>query len=209
MILPFIHTRQSIFLMHSATTLFIATLFLLLILSGCARKTEEHPSTQSAPVASGDFIDNVSKVIVVQKNEGNKAADFSWTDETGKKISFSDFSKDNVVLINFWATWCGPCRRELPDLIALHDEYKDKNIKIIGISVDRDGDVLNLVHAFAVQANLSYPIVIDNGELEQAFGGIRGIPTSFFVNKKGEIVKKMIGMQTKETFQSALLAASQ
>ena len=119
-------------------------------------------------------------------------------------MSFSDFSKGNIVLINFWATWCGPCRHELPDLIALDSEYKNKNIKIIGISLDRDTDVLNVVHDFVTQSNLTYPVVIDNGELENAFGGIRGIPTSFFVNRKGEIVGKMIGMQTKETFQQAL-----
>ncbi|MGA9406223.1 MAG: TlpA disulfide reductase family protein [Bacteroidota bacterium] len=200
---------QTHFHISSMRTFFTVTLFSLLILSGCAKKGEENSSAQSEVPSSGDFIGNVSKVNSVQKGEGTKVADFSWTDETGKQVSFSDFSKDNVVLINFWATWCGPCKRELPDLVALHNEYKDKNIKIIGISVDRDGDVVNLVHTFAVQANLAYPIVIDNGELEQAFGGIRGIPTSFFVNKKGEIVKKMIGMQTKETFQAELLAASQ
>ena len=181
---------------------------IFMMFSGCGKKSEEN-SSQSSPPSSSDFIGNVSKVNSVQKNEGAKVADFSWTDETGKKVSFADFSKDNVVLINFWATWCGPCKRELPDLVALRDEYKDKNIKILGISVDRDGDVLNLVHTFAVKANLAYPIVIDNGDLEQAFGGIRGIPTSFFVNRKGEIVKKMIGLQTKETFQAELLAASQ
>ena len=186
----------------------MAALVIFMMFSGCGKKSEEN-SSQSSPPSSSDFIGNVSKVNSVQKNEGAKVADFSWTDETGKKVSFADFSKDNVVLINFWATWCGPCKRELPDLVALRDEYKDKNIKILGISVDRDGDVLNLVHTFAVQANLAYPIVIDNGDLEQAFGGIRGIPTSFFVNKKGEIVKKMIGLQTRETFQAELLAASQ
>jgi len=189
-------------------TFFTAVLVIFMMFSGCGKKSEEN-SSQSSPPSSSDFIGNVSKVNSVQKNEGAKVADFSWTDETGKKVSFADFSKGNVVLINFWATWCGPCKRELPDLVALRDEYKDKNIKILGISVDRDGDVLNLVHTFAVQANLAYPIVIDNGDLEQAFGGIRGIPTSFFVNRKGEIVKKMIGLQTKETFQAELLAASQ
>ena len=91
------------------------------------RKRHRHP-------VSGEFIANVSYANAVQKNEGTNVADFSWTDETGKKISFADFSKDNVVLINFWATWCGPCKRELPDLVALRDEYKDKNIKILGIS---------------------------------------------------------------------------
>ena len=189
-------------------TFFTAVLVIFMMFSGCGKKSEEN-SSQSSPPSSSDFIGNVSKVNSVQKNEGAKVADFSWTDETGKKVSFADFSKGNVVLINFWATWCGPCKRELPDLVALRDEYKDKNIKILGISVDRDGDVLNLVHTFAVKANLAYPIVIDNGDLEQAFGGIRGIPTSFFVNRKGEIVKKMIGLQTRETFQAELLAASQ
>ena len=189
-------------------TFFTAVLVIFMMFSGCGKKSEEN-SSQSSPPSSSDFIGNVSKVNSVQKNEGAKVADFSWTDETGKKVSFADFSKGNVVLINFWATWCGPCKRELPDLVALRDEYKDKNIKILGISVDRDGDVLNLVHTFAVKANLAYPIVIDNGDFEQAFGGIRGIPTSFFVNRKGEIVKKMIGLQTKETFQAELLAASQ
>lgn len=189
-------------------TFFTAVLVIFMMFSGCGKKSEEN-SSQSSPPSSSDFIGNVSKVNSIQKNEGAKVADFSWTDETGKKVSFADFSKGNVVLINFWATWCGPCKRELPDLVALRDEYKDKNIKILGISVDRDGDVLNLVHTFAVKANLAYPIVIDNGDLEQAFGGIRGIPTSFFVNRKGEIVKKMIGLQTKETFQAELLAASQ
>ena len=195
---------------HSSisSTFFTTVLVIFMMFSGCGKKSEENAS-QSSPPSSSDFIGNVSKVNSVQKNEGAKVADFSWTDETGKKVSFADFSKDNVVLINFWATWCGPCKRELPDLVALRDEYKNKNIKILGISVDRDGDVLNLVHTFAVQANLAYPIVIDNGDLEKAFGGIRGIPTSFFVNKKGEIVRKMIGLQTKETFQAELLAASQ
>ncbi len=190
--------------LYFSRTFFTAVLMMFIMLSGCAKKNDEKASS-----SAGEFIANVSYANAVQKNEGTSVADFSWTDETGKKISFADFSKDNVVLINFWATWCGPCKRELPDLVALRDEYKDKNIKILGISVDNEGDVLNLVHTFAVQANLTYPIVIDNGDLAKAFGGVRAIPTSFFVNKKGEIVKKMIGMQTRETFQSELLAASQ
>ncbi len=181
--------------------------------SGCAKNPERQSSSQLAaaqhPSPSRGSAANVSKVISVEKNEGRKAADFSWTGENGNKVTFAEFSKDNVVLINFWATWCGPCKRELPDLVALHNEYKGKNVKIIGISVDRDADVLGLVRNFAAEANLTYPIVIDNGDLEKAFGGIRGIPTSFFVNKNGEIVRKMIGVQSRETFQAALMAAAE
>src|ERR1700690_3147828 len=153
MVIPMTHLIQPPF--PFSRTIFTAMLVTFMMFSGCTKKSEENSSTQSASPSSGDFIANVSKVNSVQKSEGIKVADFSWTDETGKKISFADFSKDNVVLINFWATWCGPCKRELPDLVALRDEYKDKNIKILGISVDRDGDVLNLVHSFAVKANIA------------------------------------------------------
>lgn len=196
--------------MKISLSLFIVV---FIFVSGCSKDPETRSSAQSPTTdhasPAGISAANVSKVISVEKNEGRKAADFSWTDESGNKVTFAEFSKDNVVLINFWATWCGPCKRELPDLIALHNEYKGKNVKIIGISVDRDADVLALVRNFAAEANLTYPIVIDNGDLEKAFGGIRGIPTSFFVNKNGEIVKKMIGVQSKETFQAALTAAAQ
>ena len=193
-------------------TSFLVLFTAILAASGCSKNPEAQASSQSTASQQssvhGNTIANVSKVISVQKNEGKKVPDFNWTGGNGAEVTFAEFSKDNVVLINFWATWCGPCKRELPDLIALHSEYKDKNVKILGISVDRDADVLGLVHNFAVEANLSYPIVIDNGELERAFGGIRGIPTSFFVSKSGEIVRKMIGMQSKETLQAALTAAA-
>jgi len=197
--------RKNIF---PIATIFFSLLMMFAFLSGCAKKDEDNSSAQSESSSSGDFVGNVSKVSSVRKAEGTKVADFTWTDENGKKTSFAEFSKDNVVLINFWATWCGPCKRELPDLVAIRNEYKDQNIKILGISVDQDGDVLNLVHNFAQQANLAYPIIIDNGDLQEVFGGIRGIPTSFFINKKGEIVKKMIGLQTKDTFKAELLAAA-
>ncbi|HTX17712.1 MAG TPA: TlpA disulfide reductase family protein [Bacteroidota bacterium] len=190
-------------------TIFLATLLCVALLNGCSKNEQQTESSQSntpQAQADGEHIGNVSRVNSVQKNDGNKVADFSWVDETGNKISFADFAKDNVVLINFWATWCGPCRRELPDLVALNNEYRTKNIKVIGISVDQDGDVLKVVHDFAAQSNLNYPIVVDNGDLQKVFGGIDGIPTSFFVNKKGEIVRKMIGMQSKETFQQTLLS---
>jgi len=173
--------------------------------SGCSKSSETNHGNQSATAdGTGKYVDNVSEIISVQKGTGTHVPDFSWFDENGKKVTFAEFAKDDVVLINFWATWCGPCKEELPDLVALNDEYKGKNIKIIGISIDRDANVLSLVHDFAKQASMSYPIVIDNGDLESAFGGIRGIPTSFFIDKNGNIVQKMLGLQTKEIFRNAL-----
>jgi peroxiredoxin len=182
----------------------IGTVALIFLVSGCSKSPNANNQSSSASSA-GNYISNVSKIISVEKGTGDQAPNFSWFDENGKQITFSDFAKDNVVLVNFWATWCGPCKEELPDLVALNEEYKGKNIKIVGISLDKDADVLSIVHDFAKQQNLNYPIIIDNGDLESAFGGIRGIPTSFFIDKKGNIVQKMLGAQTKETFRDALI----
>jgi thiol-disulfide isomerase/thioredoxin len=129
-----------------------------------------------------------------------KAPDFTWFDESGKQVSFSEISKGKPVLVNFWATWCAPCVRETPDLVELHNEYTSKGALVIGISTDRDDDALNLVSDFVKEKSVTYPIVIDNGELEEAFGGLRGYPTTFYIDKDGNIVKKFIGIQTKEKF---------
>jgi thiol-disulfide isomerase/thioredoxin len=162
-----------------------------------------YDSEAAAPSQSGKYFNNISEVTSVQFPDA-QTPQFSWTDQKGKKVSFAEFSKGNVVLINFWATWCGPCRRELPDLIALSRDYAPKKVKVIGISVDSGTDVLTMVHKFCTANNITYPIIIDNGELEKAFGGIQGIPTTFFVNKNGKIAQKMVGLQSKETFSSVL-----
>jgi len=137
----------------------------------------------------------------VEKNNVEQAApNFFWFDKDGKQISFVEFSKGKPVLVNFWATWCGPCVKEMPDLVALNQEYTAKGALVIGISTDRGDDALTLVSEFTKEKNVGYPIVIDNGDLEEAFGGLRGYPTTFYIDKNGKIVKKMIGAQSKETF---------
>ena len=181
----------------STLPLLIGTLFFF---NGCTKTGE---SKEVVPQPAGKALDNVSEVRSVQFPD-TLVPQFSWIDEKGKSISFSEFSKGNVVLINFWAAWCGPCKRELPDLVELNNEYASRNAKVLGISVDRGEDVLQMVHKFAQANNLHYPIIIDNGELEKAFGGIRGIPTTFFIDKNGKIAQRMIGLQSKAVFASAL-----
>ncbi|MBW7887833.1 MAG: TlpA family protein disulfide reductase [Bacteroidetes bacterium] len=172
-----------------------------LFLFGC--ETKDTPQTNGS---SAQYSENTSAVISVEPKSGNQVPNFSWTNEKGEKISLADAAKGKSVLINFWATWCGPCVREIPDLVALNNDIKNDDALIIGISVDRDGDALALVSNFAKEKNMKYQIIIDDGNLEKAFGGIRGIPTTFFVNKNGEIKKKLVGLQSKETFASELKA---
>lgn len=176
----------------------VFTMFFALGLFSCQQENKPQSSTNQPP--SSKYIENVSVILSVQKTDEQRIPDFSWYDHNGKQISFAEFSKGKPVLINFWATWCGPCIAETPDLVALNEEYSEKGALVIGISEDKDADALDLVSQFTKEYKMTYPIVIDNGDLEEALGGLRGYPTTFLIDKNGKIVKKMLGLQSKEKF---------
>lgn len=180
-----------------------ALLLVTLMLIGCSPQDNKQNATpqQQTSASATQYKENVSLVQSVEPQDGT-APNFAFYDESGKQVSFADVAKGKPVLLNFWATWCGPCIKEMPDLVALNEEYKAKGGLVIGISVDKDADVLTLVSDFSKANNVTYPIVIDNGDLENAFGGLRGIPTTFYIDKNGKIAKKLIGLQSKEKFAS-------
>lgn len=99
--------------------------------------------------------------------------------------------KGKVVILNFWATWCGPCREEIPEMVALQSRYKD-DLQVIGISED-DGPT-DQVAKFAQKAGINYPVIMSNDALEKEYGGIAALPTSFLVNKDGRVVQKDVGV---------------
>src|SRR5215469_85239 len=96
-----------------------------------------------------------------------------------------------VVLLNFWASWCGPCRLEIPELIHLTEQYKDK-ILVIGISMD-DADPIE-VHQFAKQIGINYPVIMASRELVRAYGGVPALPTTFVISPDGGVVQKHVGL---------------
>lgn len=121
--------------------------------------------------------------------------------DNSKEITFKEYAKDNVVIVNFWATWCGPCVEEMPDLIELSKKYKYKKVKFVGVSVDEGSDAKELVDEFIKEYKIPYPVVIDkNQSIQKSFGGMRGIPTTFIVGKDGKIKEKLLGLRTKEVF---------
>lgn len=120
---------------------------------------------------------------------------FTFHDLDGRAIS-SESLRGKVTIVNFWATWCPPCRAEIPDLIALQNKYHDQ-LQIIGISQDETGP--ELVRKFATEQRMNYPIVMSTPELERIFTGIYALPTSFIIDRNAQIVQKHVGMLNAAT----------
>ena len=117
---------------------------------------------------------------------------FTVHDLDGRPLSSNDWH-GKVVLLNFWATWCGPCRAEIPDLVELQQKYRDYLV-IIGVSED-EGPT-ELVRRFAVERRVNYPVVMLTPEIEQIFAGVNALPTTFLLDREGRLVQKHVGLLT-------------
>jgi thiol-disulfide isomerase/thioredoxin len=140
-------------------------------------------------------------VCNAQSIQPQKAPNFSLKSYDGKIVELAKL-KGKVVIVNFWATWCPPCRAEIPDFIKVYDAYKSKGLEIVGIALDEDG--WPKVKPFAEKNKINYPVVLGNAEVVQQYGGIEGIPTTFIVDKKGNIVDRQVGMLTKSMLEQKI-----
>lgn len=166
----------------------IILVLLVIWASGCGVETEI------------EEIGQLKEVIITEKEWGD-APDFTLPDLEGNSLTLSDF-KGRVIILNFWATWCPPCRKEIPDFVELYEKYKDEGLLIIGVNLDR-GDS-RTVKQFSKNYKINYPIVLGNVNVTQDYGGIRGIPTTFVIDRKGNIKKKYVGYRPKATFEEAV-----
>ena len=116
------------------------------------------------------------------------AMDFSAKNLDGKVVKLSDF-RGKMVLVNFWAVWCGPCQEEIPELVDLYKNYRDKGFVILGVSDPSD---LSEIKTFVAQHKMDYPIVIDPGAISDEYSVV-GFPTSILIDRNGKIVKKFTG----------------
>jgi thiol-disulfide isomerase/thioredoxin len=136
------------------------------------------------------------------------APDFRLTNVAGGEIALSEL-RGKVVLIDFWATWCGPCRASIPHLNTLHKQLSDRGFEIVGISVDRDQrstPAIDLVRAFMKQTPLVYPVAMADMQTVRAYGGIRSIPTAFLVDREGRVRKQYVGMQPPAVLERDITA---
>jgi thiol-disulfide isomerase/thioredoxin len=170
---------------------------------GPAQPAADAPA--SSIVDTGDVTKHAGERVTVELLKEPTAIDpFSLTDLDGKTISSNDW-KGKVVLVNFWATWCGPCRAEIPDLVALQTKYRDRLV-VIGVSED-EGSV-DKVRDFASQYKVNYPIVMTTLEIEERFPGVAALPTTFFLDTDGRIVQRHIGiLHARETEATARVLA--
>ena len=131
------------------------------------------------------------------------APPFLVRDIDGNVISTAEW-KDKVVLLNFWATWCPPCREEVPELVDLQTRYKDR-LQVIGISMD-DPEDIRTVKKFAVQEGVNYPIVMASREIILEYGGVPALPTSFVVNTESKVVQKHVGLYPTFVYETEVRA---
>jgi peroxiredoxin len=129
------------------------------------------------------------------------APDFSLPDLDGKTVRLSD-SAGKVRLVDFWATWCAPCREEIPGFKELHAKYKDEGFELIAISMDEEGD--KVVRPFVEKAGIPYTNLIGNDAVGDAFGGIVGFPSAFLVDRDGKIVSRYVGAVPKRVFEARI-----
>ncbi len=129
--------------------------------------------------------------------------DFTMKDLDNKDVSLASF-KGKVILLNFWATWCGPCKAEIPGFVELQSAYP-KDLVVVGYSVDDDAPK---ARAFADEYKMNYPILLGLGreDVQEAYGPIYGIPASFLISRDGRVCKKHMGIAPKALFEKEIKA---
>jgi thiol-disulfide isomerase/thioredoxin len=162
------------------------------------------------PAAGGDVPPMISPLM-------NKPAPaFTLEDLSGKKVSLESY-KGKAVLINFWATWCGPCKIETPWLVQLRDQYASKGFEVIGISTEGEdlapGDKAGWaqqksdIGKFIKEEKMDYPVLINGDSLAKPYGGLDAMPTSFYVDRNGKVVAAQMGITSKEDMENNIRKA--
>jgi thiol-disulfide isomerase/thioredoxin len=135
------------------------------------------------------------------KDDWKAAANFSLEDNKGGMSTLADY-KGKVVLLNFWATWCGPCKIEIPWFIEFQNTYKDRGFSVLGVALDDDG--WKMVKPYIAEKKMNYPVMVGNDQISQLYGGISSVPTSFLIDREGRIQYVHIGLESKDVYEKEI-----
>lgn len=146
-------------------------------------------------IATSKKSNNLSNPI---SRSSDEAYNFILKDLQGRNVSLSEYY-DKVIILNFWDTWCPPCKAEIPDFIDLYSNYNRDGVEIIGIAMGREGKPA--VEKFVKKYNINYPILLADNDVISGYGGISAIPTTFVISKDRKIYKKYVGFNEKSVFK--------
>jgi peroxiredoxin len=142
------------------------------------------------------------KAAVKDEKERKPAPDFTLKDADGKPVKLSDY-RGKVVLLNFWATWCGPCKIEIPWFMDFEQQYKDKNFAVLGVSLDDDG--WESVKPYIAEKKINYRVVIGTEQVAQLYGEVDSLPTTFTIDREGRVAAVHIGLVSKSDYTHDVL----
>jgi cytochrome c biogenesis protein CcmG/thiol:disulfide interchange protein DsbE len=143
-----------------------------------------------------------ARAAVKSGKDRKKAPDFTLKDADGKPVALADY-KGKVVLLNFWATWCGPCKIEIPWFIDLEQKYKDKGFAVLGVSMDDDG--WSAVKPYIADQKINYRMLLGNENVGTLYGGVDSLPTTFLIDRDGNIAATHIGLVSKSDYQNEIV----
>jgi len=133
----------------------------------------------------------------------SSAPEFSLPDINGQKLDLASF-RGRIVLLDFWATWCAPCRTEIPHFVDLQNKYGPQGLQIIGISLD---DSAKPVQKFYAEQKMNYPVAVGDDKLAEAYGGVLGLPVAFLIDRDGRIIAKHTGETEAAIFEKEVSEA--
>jgi peroxiredoxin len=123
--------------------------------------------------------------------KGHDAPDFVLTDLQGHSVKLSDL-RGKAVVLNFWATWCPPCKEEIPWFVELQKRYGTEGLQVVGVSMDDDGDQ-KAVAKFAAENSINYPVLLGKEKVAEQYGGIDYLPTTFYIDRNGVVMERVFG----------------
>ena len=147
-----------------------------------------------------DFGAQPVKAAVKPEGDRKTAPEFSLKDANGQTVHLSDY-KGKVVLLDFWATWCGPCKVEIPWFIDFEQQFKDRGFAVLGVSMDEDG--WEVVKPYIQDSRINYRVVLGNERVSDIYGGLDSLPTTLLIDRQGKIASVHIGLSRgKEEFRN-------
>jgi peroxiredoxin len=178
-------------------TLFVAALIGAVVACSAGKQAENSNG-------SGNWKSSVASTAKLKPEaERNKAADFALKDAEGKVYKLADY-KGKVVLVNFWATWCVPCKLEIPWFVDFERQYKGDGFTMLGVSMDEDG--WKVVKDYVEKSKINYPVVLGDESTTQKYGGVDALPMSFLVDQQGRIAAVHVGLVERSDYEGEIRA---